>query len=261
MSSELTAAKKFAGIELEQWGAEYRVKDSLVAAQLGARLDNLRELIRRNDGELKRYGFLPTVRENEGTKGRPGTAYLLNEPQALLLAIKSEAPRSADAREMLIRSFMAAREAAQMERAAQESYLFRHYFLPEPVHTGYLWSTERLAPFARLYGVNYTGGRPPVETRSLQRRIYELVIGGSAIRQLRARYPDPPGCHGEPYIYDHFHPEVRRAFEAELDKIVLLASSCASPGELLAKLHHHYAGRPLQLAFTAPRPRRLRAAP
>jgi len=46
---------------------------------------------------------------NTGKRGRPGTAYYLNEEQALLLCIKADTNNAMLVREQVIRTFMAVR--------------------------------------------------------------------------------------------------------------------------------------------------------
>lgn len=90
---------------------EPRIKDLRIAERLEfERSRNIRELIERNSEELKRYGGLPCHRANPGPLGgRPSEEYFLNEPQALLICMRSETPRAADVREELIRVFVAYR--------------------------------------------------------------------------------------------------------------------------------------------------------
>lgn len=250
MSARAITVRKFEGVELSAWGGEYLARDTEVARWLHFdHPENIRNLIKRNAEELRRYGVLCTVEETSGSAGgRPATVYYLNKEQALLAAVLSRAPRAADVRFRLIKAF----DAARID--ATDSVIFNQLFLPKPEHTEYLWSVERLAPIAKLYGVKYEGGRAPLETRNIQRVIYDLILGNRHLKRLREKYPDPPGSHGEPYIYDHFHPEVRAAFELHLDRTVLaLARSVATPAAFLDALKHEYTGRPLQLALVPPR--------
>ena len=55
----------------------------------------IRELIERNKSELERYGVLPCHTANSADalgRGRPGVEYWLNEDQALLICMRSDAP-------------------------------------------------------------------------------------------------------------------------------------------------------------------------
>jgi hypothetical protein len=256
-SKNAIVVRMFEGEELSALTENhYLARDTEVAKWLKfERLEKIRDIIRRNREELNDYGVLTTAEETPAgfaeRGGRPATVYYLNKEQALLVAMLSRAPGAAEVRRRLIRAF----DAAQIVQT--DSWLFNHYFLPKPQHTEYLWTPERLAPIARLYGVKYTGGRPPVETRNVQRLIYDLILGQKHVAALRQKYPDPPGTNGEPYIYDHFHPTVRAAFEQELDLAVLtLAERASGPKDFRDSLMHRYRGRPLQLVFSA-EPKRL----
>lgn len=240
--------RKFEGVELSAWGEQYLARDTEVAKWLRfERLEKIRDIIRRNAKELNDYGQLTTVEEwHERPQGggRHATVYYLNKEQALVVAMLSRAPGAAEVRRILTRAF----DAAHI--VTTDSFIFNKLFLPQPQHTEYLWTVERLSPIAELYGVKYKGGRPPVETRNIQRVIYDMILGQRHIAALREKYPDPPGTNGEPYIYDHFHPQVREAFEQQLDLVVItLARSANGRTDFLDKLKHQYTGRPLQLSI------------
>lgn len=88
---------------------EPRVLDLDLGERLGfARPRDIRKIIDRNLPEIERFGFCATVAQNhEGGRGRPTAEYLLNEEQALLVAVLSNAPRAPEVRAMLIKVFVA----------------------------------------------------------------------------------------------------------------------------------------------------------
>lgn len=90
-------------------GTEPTVQDLRLAAALGYDdLHKIRNLIVRNMEELKRYGEVSaTVAETSPKGGRPGNEYWLNEGQALVISVKSDAKNAPDVREQVIRVFMA----------------------------------------------------------------------------------------------------------------------------------------------------------
>jgi hypothetical protein len=249
-SAAAITVRKFEGVELCAWGNGYLARDTEVAKWLKFDVAvDIRKLIRRNAEELNDYGQLATVEEwHERPQGggNTSTVYYLNKEQALLVAMLSRAPGAAEVRKRLIRAF----DLSMVD--ASESFMFRKLFLEQPEHTELLWSPARLAPIARLYGIKYDGGRPPLETRSVQRKIYDMVLGHRSLTLLREKYPDAPGTNGEPYIYDHFHPQVRAEFETQLDRTILpLARRASSARDFIDSLHHEYRGRPLQLVFSS----------
>lgn len=88
--------------------SEPRVLDVVLGERLGMSQPlDVRRTIRSNERELRLYGGLPHRRANPGNRGgRPGTAYYLNEPQALLICMFSNTAKAAEVRKMLIDVFM-----------------------------------------------------------------------------------------------------------------------------------------------------------
>jgi len=90
---------------------EPRIHDLRIAENLGmSRKRDIRKLIERNIAELERYGTCATV--SRVVRGNQVTEYYLNEPQALLICVKSDAPNSPDARQRIIEIYMAYRRGA-----------------------------------------------------------------------------------------------------------------------------------------------------
>ncbi|MEA3197564.1 MAG: hypothetical protein QOF32_1616 [Gammaproteobacteria bacterium] len=95
-----------------------RLPDLVLARRLGfEKLHNIRKLIERNRAELESYGPLaagPTniLRDGEKSRrrGRPGTAYQLNEGQSLILCALSRTPAAAQIRREIVLVFMAWRQ-------------------------------------------------------------------------------------------------------------------------------------------------------
>jgi hypothetical protein len=242
-------AAKSGAIELSKVDGEARVEDVVLARWLEyERVGKLRELIQGHEALLKRQGLLPRKGEKIEGRGRPRKSYWLNKKQAIFVAAKSDKPKGQEILLMLVDVFDAAERMA-LEKAAESSWIFRKVFLEIPEHTEYLWTPERLGPIAALYGVSYTGGRPPVETKRIQREIYDLVVGSGLIHELREKYPDPPGEKGTPYIYDHFAPEVRAAVEVELGKVAAIAKGSGTIHHFRAQLKSIYGTSMLQLVF------------
>lgn len=111
---EQKQASFIADIAIMEMEGEARARDLDIAERLGFdRPRDIRKLIERNIAELQRYGVCATVAQTygQGTKGgRPTEEFWLNEPQALLIAIRSDAEQAPAVREMLIRVFMAWRQ-------------------------------------------------------------------------------------------------------------------------------------------------------
>jgi hypothetical protein len=92
-------------------GEEPRIQDWKLAIALGfERSRALRQLIERNRAELERYGPLPqrvAVVDRPQGGGTVPTEFWLNEAQALLICMKSDAPRAADVRHEIITVYQA----------------------------------------------------------------------------------------------------------------------------------------------------------
>ncbi len=101
----------------------------------------IRELIKRNVEELERYGGLPCHTANPSPQGgRPSEEYYLNEEQALLICMKSDAPRAADAREEIIAVFQAWRHGKLVP--AQPVTIDEVFFAKNKL-SGYMHITRR----------------------------------------------------------------------------------------------------------------------
>lgn len=98
---------------------EPRITHQRLAKALGVKNSwAIRQVIERNHDELERYGEISHVvceikkdsKTNPKGAGRPGKTYWLNEPQALLVTIRSDAPKAPEVRQDLIEVFMAYRK-------------------------------------------------------------------------------------------------------------------------------------------------------
>lgn len=95
-------------ITLSEVEGDPRARDLDIAGRLGFdRPRDIRKLIERNLSELEAFGTCATVARV--ARGNPVSEYWLNEEQALLISIKSEAENAAAVRAMLIRVFVAYR--------------------------------------------------------------------------------------------------------------------------------------------------------
>ena len=94
--------------DLADHDGEPRVQDLRLAEALEFnRPRDIRQLIDRNREELERYGPLRCRTATPPNGGPTLSEYWLNEPQALIICMKSEAPRAADCRQEIIEVFMA----------------------------------------------------------------------------------------------------------------------------------------------------------
>lgn len=91
-----------------------RCRDIELAERLGFdRPRDIRKLIQRNMAELSAFGTCATVAHV--VRGNPATEFWLNEEQALLVSVLSDAPKAPAVRSMLIRVFVAWRRGHMAE--------------------------------------------------------------------------------------------------------------------------------------------------
>jgi len=109
--------------DLQVIESEPRIHD----LRLGERLEferprDIRKLIERNIEELERYGRLRHhgATSHNGPGARSVEEYWLNEAQALIICMKSDAPRAADVREEIIYVFKMWRHGTGVAPVAAE---------------------------------------------------------------------------------------------------------------------------------------------
>jgi hypothetical protein len=101
-------AISFGDLRVIPGDAEPRVHDLRIAECLEFKQPfQIRELIKRNSSELERFGNLSYGTIKSGERGRPSTDFWLTEAQAILICMRSDAPRAADVRADLITIFQA----------------------------------------------------------------------------------------------------------------------------------------------------------
>lgn len=104
----MTNSNTVTDIALSEVDGEPRALDLDIGKRLGLKRDRgIRDLIDRNKAELETFGPL-AVRHGK-SRGQAFTEYWLNEEQALLISVRSDADRAAEVRRMLIKVFVAYR--------------------------------------------------------------------------------------------------------------------------------------------------------
>ena len=129
----------------------------------------LGHLIERNLEELQRYGEVSSTMD--GTTrlgGRPGKIWWLNEPQALLVIIRSDAPKAPDARQEVITVFMAYRRGLLEPKLTTVKEHTRRISPPKPEIEPRGPATG--LPYGRyLITVDLDGCIVPIETETVAR--------------------------------------------------------------------------------------------
>jgi len=189
---------------------EPRVHDLILAERLGfERPRVIRELIERNKPELERYGGLPCGTANPSPLGgRPATEYWLNEAQALLICIRSDAEHAADVREEIIKVFVAWRHGELVPASSQVTL----------TAIGELFD-EKLSPVVRdIANVQMEVARLDDKVTLIYRRVDDIVprrdFSTEAKRQFRCvvvqKYNDDCPCCRQSKLgngegeYDHY---------------------------------------------------------
>lgn len=122
MNAEHSAPAIVTEVALQNMDGEPCVRDLDIAERLGFRRPRvIRELIERNRTEIESHGSL-AVRHGK-SRGQEFTEYHLNEEQALLVSVLSNAPNAAAVRAMLIKVFVAYRRGELgAPKAANDDY-------------------------------------------------------------------------------------------------------------------------------------------
>jgi len=95
-------------VTLTTMNVEPRVLDTDLAEALGmANVYDIRTLIRANSEELQVFGNISAQPINSGERGRPGTAFYLNEDQAVHVVGLSRTPKGRELRVQLTKMFNA----------------------------------------------------------------------------------------------------------------------------------------------------------
>lgn len=98
---------------------EPRVLDTELAAALGMAEPRFirANVIQPNRAEIEGSGILIERKSNSGKRGRPSTAFYLNEEQALLVAMFSRTEKAKEVRATLVRVFAAYRRGDLVQAA------------------------------------------------------------------------------------------------------------------------------------------------
>lgn len=85
---------------------EPRVHDITLGERLGFdRPVNIRNLIKRNQDKLLKFGILSTVEKIHEGAGRPTAEFYLNQKQSIFICMKSETDRAFDVQAEIVRVF------------------------------------------------------------------------------------------------------------------------------------------------------------
>lgn len=106
---------------------EPRIRDLTLADYLGlVKAHDVRAMIVRNWSELSLHGNFPHRAEKSEGRGRPGTAYYLNEGQALVICALSRTEKAAEIRKQIIDVFRAYRSGELQPAEEKPVHVVEH---------------------------------------------------------------------------------------------------------------------------------------
>lgn len=261
---------KLEGLALATRGFEDgpRVRDIELAERLGyAHVKKLRELIETRSAELYTYGDIewrsqkqldhaasssfaaensdfPPIGEKSQKHGRSAGAYFLNEEQALLVSMFSEAPRAPEVRRALISAFKAVKlllgRHSYLESRILEFEQRRDWEL--------LWGPEIVSAICKLYRwptTNANGGMyAPLAV--IFDKLYRLFLGDEVVDAIKERNPQPSRGNNHHQLLQE---KVREMVGSDVALVKTFADISATPGQWWAKLRTHFKREPYQLPF------------
>lgn len=164
-TSTIHAVQKSSGITPAIRGGELRILDIDLAGRLGFdRPRNIRNLIKRYEGDLSKMGVCFTVEQTSGGKGgRPAVAYYLNEEQALFITTKSETPNAIAVTIEIVTQFAAFKREG---RPQPKHEITPTGLLAERVDKLETLITETVAPLLKTVRVTHEAGTSAVTDRT-----------------------------------------------------------------------------------------------
>lgn len=114
-------------LALKMIDGEPRIYDLDLAERLGfERPLNIRNLIKRNEAKLLKFGVLSTMEKTSGVQGgRPTFAYYPNRKQSIWLCMQSETDRAFDVQAEIVRVFDAYLNGDLSSRVVAQPSLYR----------------------------------------------------------------------------------------------------------------------------------------
>lgn len=234
---------------------EPRIRDVDLAERLGyERPRKIRELIKRMVDEGEIVGLLPRptvgrMRNRQAEREVEVDEYWLDEDQALLVCMRSNAPRAADVRRVMIKVF---REAirlldarAKKEQTAIERVL-AFILSPKPTDWERMFSDSLVKKLCKLDGIPWDGGKQPRHLASTNRKIYDTVFSSPVGAEIKRRNPEP--TRGSNH-HQHLAPDAREYFSAQLLVVETIANQSHDKADFWIRMEREYAGGMLQLAI------------
>lgn len=239
----------------ESRDGEFRIRDIDLAERLGyERPRKIRELIGSmvGTGELPEIQTRPVVGRSSmprgGTKELVVTEYWLDQVEALLVVMRSEAPNAIPMRRVIAKVFQRALLEYEQSKTALRrlpAHIERWFLSPKAFDFQALWPDSLVRELERLHGREWSGGRHPHCMKSTYPAIYKYVMSSPVAAKMMASNPDRDRLRHHQFIT----PEARPFVVAQLGIIEAIARGSASKADFWARMEREYTGSYLQLAL------------
>jgi hypothetical protein len=173
--------------------------------------------------------------------------YWLDEEQALLVCMRSDAPRAREVRRVIVKVFRAAVRQMHDSLARERglwSRIQEFLLAPKPAEWERCFQPTLVTALCALDGLPWDGGRHPRHLASTNRKIYDTVFSTEVGRALKARNPDPR--HGSNHSQE-LTEDGKRYFVEQLRVIEVIARQSVSKDDFWSRMDREYRGGMLQV--------------
>ena len=235
---------------------EFRVRDIDLAERLGYdRPRDIRKLIKImiDTGEL--LDLLPRAAVARGKmRGKVQEEivvdeYWLDRVEALLVVMRSDAPRAIPMRRVVADVFhrvLLQYEESKTALRRLPAHIERWFLSPSALDFQALWPDSLVRELERLHGREWSGGRHPHHMKSTYPAIYRLLMSSPVAAKMMSANPDPDRLRHHQFIT----PEARPFVVAQLGIVESIARGSASKADFWARMDREYGGAYLQLQLS-----------
>jgi len=235
---------------------EPRIRDLDLAERLGYdRPRKIRELIKRmiDSREITGIHERPTAGRTSmprgGEKEVATVEYWLDEDQALLTCMRSDAPRAAEVRRVMIQVFREAIRQLDAQIAKQDSAFKRVlslFLAPKPSEWERMFPESLVRELCKLDRIAWDGGVHPRHLASTNRKIYDAIFSSPVGDEIKRRNPTP---HAGSNHHQHLSPEARDYFGNQLRIVESIARGSSDKADFWIRMEREYGAGMLQLAL------------
>jgi hypothetical protein len=236
---------------------EFRVRDLDLAERLGYDEPRaIRKLISRmiETGELMGVVARDTVSRGK-LRGKVHeqisvTEFWLDQIEALLVVMRSDAPNAVPMRRVIANVFFKALSQYEESKTALRrlpAHIEKWFLSPKALDFRSLWPDSLVRELERLHGREWVGGRHPHHMKSTYPAIYKMVMSSPIAEKMMANNPDRDRLRHHQFIT----PEARPFVEAQLGIIEAIARTSANKSDFWSRMDREYGGAYLQLTLAS----------